>query len=56
MSQKAIIYTRVSTEEQKENGFSLQEQEARLRKSVTKDGNTIDAFLYAMIRDEWDQK
>ncbi len=26
-----IIYTRVSTEDQKENGFSLQDQERRLR-------------------------
>ena len=30
MSKKAVIYTRVSTEEQKDNGFSLQEQKARL--------------------------
>ena len=26
--------------------------EGRLRKSVTKDGQTIDAFLYALVRDE----
>jgi predicted site-specific integrase-resolvase len=32
MKSKAIIYTRVSTDDQKENGFSLQDQEARLRK------------------------
>ncbi|MCZ6594729.1 MAG: recombinase family protein, partial [Bacteroidetes bacterium] len=32
MARKAVIYTRVSTEEQKENGFSLQEQEARLKR------------------------
>ena len=32
MSKKAVIYTRVSTDEQKENGFSLQDQEARLRR------------------------
>jgi site-specific DNA recombinase len=30
--QTAVIYTRVSTDEQKENGFSLQDQEARLRR------------------------
>ncbi len=29
---EVIIYTRVSTEDQKENGFSLQDQERRLRK------------------------
>lgn len=32
MEKKAVIYTRVSTDEQKEKGFSLQDQEARLRK------------------------
>ena len=32
MQRKAIIYSRVSTDEQKENGFSLREQETRLRK------------------------
>lgn len=32
MKAKAIIYTRVSTEDQKENGFSLQDQKARLLK------------------------
>lgn len=31
MNVKAIIYTRVSTEDQKDNGFSLQDQESRLR-------------------------
>ena len=31
MARSAIIYTRVSTDDQKENGFSLREQEARLR-------------------------
>ncbi|MFC1569761.1 GNAT family N-acetyltransferase [bacterium] len=30
-------------------------QEARLKKSVTKDGQTIDTFLYAIIRNEWDK-
>ena len=30
-------------------GFSL---EARMRKAVTKDGQTIDEFLYALVRDE----
>jgi site-specific DNA recombinase len=29
---KAVIYSRVSTDEQKENGFSLQDQTARLKK------------------------
>ncbi len=29
---KAVLYTRVSTDEQKENGFSLQDQEVRLRR------------------------
>ncbi len=37
MSPKAVIYTRVSTEDQKENGFSLQDQEARLRKYCRKE-------------------
>lgn len=32
MKRKAVIYTRVSTDEQKENGFSLQDQKARLLK------------------------
>jgi len=32
MSRKAIIYTRVSTDEQKDRGFSLNEQESRLKK------------------------
>lgn len=32
MGKKAVIYTRVSTDEQKESGFSLTDQEARLRK------------------------
>ncbi|MFC1732086.1 recombinase family protein [candidate division KSB1 bacterium] len=32
MQRKAILYTRVSTDEQKEQGFSLQEQEARLKR------------------------
>jgi len=38
MSRKAIIYTRVSTDEQKENGFSLREQEQSLRKFCKKEG------------------
>lgn len=32
MGRKVVIYTRVSTEDQKENGFSLQDQEERLRR------------------------
>ncbi len=31
MNKKAVIYTRVSTDEQRESGFSLQDQEKRLR-------------------------
>ncbi len=31
------------------NGFK---QEARLKKSITKQGHTMDAFLYALIRDD----
>ena len=34
---KAVIYTRVSTEDQKENGFSLQEQESRLRRYCSRE-------------------
>lgn len=37
----AVIYTRVSTEDQKENGFSLQDQESRLRKECNRKGYTI---------------
>ncbi|MBD3338064.1 MAG: hypothetical protein GF353_03075, partial [Candidatus Lokiarchaeota archaeon] len=32
MARRAIIYSRVSTDDQKENGFSLQDQENRLRR------------------------
>ena len=38
-----IIYTRVSTEGQKENGFSLQDQERRLRAYCKREGKTIIA-------------
>jgi DNA invertase Pin-like site-specific DNA recombinase len=38
---RAIIYTRVSTDDQKENGFSLQDQEARLRKYCQQNGIDI---------------
>ena len=38
-----IIYTRVSTEDQKENGFSLQDQERRLRAYCESKGKTIIA-------------
>ncbi len=41
MATKAIIYTRVSTDDQKENGFSLQDQEARLRKYCQQNGIDI---------------
>src|SRR5438105_1287263 len=34
----AIIYSRVSTEDQKENGFSLQDQEIRLTKYCKQKG------------------
>ncbi len=40
---KAVIYTRVSTDEQKENGFSLQDQERRLRMECDRRGYTIIA-------------
>ncbi|MBN3582825.1 recombinase family protein [Algoriphagus aestuarii] len=36
-----IIYTRVSTEDQKENGFSLQDQERRLRKHCQELGRNV---------------
>jgi hypothetical protein len=38
-----VIYTRVSTEDQKENGFSLQDQERRIRKYCTDQGLDIIA-------------
>ena len=38
-----IIYTRVSTEDQKENGFSLQDQERRIRKYCNDQGFDIIA-------------
>lgn len=41
MATQAIIYTRVSTDDQKENGFSLQDQEARLRKYCHQNGIEI---------------
>lgn len=36
-----VIYTRVSTEDQKENGFSLQDQERRLREHCQKNNKRI---------------
>lgn len=36
MSRKAVLYTRVSTDEQKEKGFSLQDQIARLERHCQK--------------------
>jgi site-specific DNA recombinase len=36
-----VIYTRVSTEDQKENGFSLQDQERRLRQHCEQYGKNI---------------
>ncbi|MFZ5515159.1 MAG: recombinase family protein [Candidatus Zhuqueibacterota bacterium] len=44
MVRKAIIYVRVSTDEQRENGFSLQEQENRLRKYCQKENIEIVAI------------
>ncbi|GAB3710086.1 recombinase family protein [Spirosoma flavus] len=41
MTTKAIIYTRVSTDDQKDNGFSLQDQEGRLRKYCQQNGIEI---------------
>src|SRR5687768_3842962 len=42
---KAIIYSRVSTDEQKEKGFSLQDQEARLREYCKKNNlEIVDSF------------
>ena len=38
---KAVIYTRVSTEEQKKFGFSLQDQEKRLREFCKHQGIEI---------------
>jgi site-specific DNA recombinase len=38
-----VIYTRVSTEDQKENGFSLQDQERRIRKYCNEQGFEIIA-------------
>jgi site-specific DNA recombinase len=38
-----VIYTRVSTEDQKENGFSLQDQERRIRKYCNDQGLDIIA-------------
>lgn len=40
---KAVIYTRVSTEDQKENGFSLQDQESRLRRECIRKGYAVIA-------------
>jgi len=41
MSRKAIIYTRVSTDEQAELGFSLPEQEASIKKYCVREGFEI---------------
>ncbi len=43
MNRKAVIYTRVSTDEQRESGFSLQDQEKRLRAYSEKAGWEIIA-------------
>jgi site-specific DNA recombinase len=43
MNRKAVIYTRVSTDEQRENGFSLQDQESRLKKYCEKAGYDVVA-------------
>jgi len=43
MSKKAIIYTRVSTDEQKDRGFSLRDQESRLRDFCQREGTEIVA-------------
>ena len=40
---KAVIYTRVSTDEQAEKGFSLRDQEARLREHCVRTGRQIIA-------------
>jgi len=40
-----VIYTRVSTEDQKENGFSLQDQERRLREHCKREGKRIVAHF-----------
>jgi site-specific DNA recombinase len=40
---KVVIYTRVSTDDQKENGFSLQDQEQRLRVECKRRGYEIVA-------------
>ena len=40
---------RASARVLEKNGFKL---EARLTKSITKNGQTMDAFLYALIRDD----
>ena len=38
---EVVIYTRVSTEDQKDNGFSLQAQELSLRKHCEREGKII---------------
>ena len=40
---KAIIYSRVSTTEQKEQGFSLQDQEIRLKRHCEQNGDEVVA-------------
>jgi site-specific DNA recombinase len=43
MARKVVLYTRVSTDDQKENGFSLQDQEARLRRHCQRKGFEVVA-------------
>src|SRR5688500_6178693 len=38
---RVVIYTRVSTDEQKEKGYSLQDQEARLRRECDRKGYIV---------------
>lgn len=45
MSRRVVIYTRVSTDEQREKGFSLQDQEIRLREFCEKSDYDIVAHF-----------
>ena len=45
MKQKAILYIRVSTDEQADRGYSLQHQEERLRKYCELQGKEVVAFF-----------
>ena len=49
---EVVIYTRVSTEDQKENGFSLQDQERRLTKYCTEN----DYDIIAHYQDDFSAK